>query len=50
MFLQIDRKITLEARQHGINKDVLNELMKEYRKVRRKKPRNFAELIEGAVC
>jgi len=40
----------LEARQHGINENVLNELMKEYRKVRRKKPESFAELIEGAVC
>ena len=48
--MQIDRKIMLEARQHGINENVLHELMKEYRKVRRKEPRNFAELIEGAVC
>lgn len=26
------------------------ELIKEYRKVRRRKPENFAELIEGSVC
>ena len=50
MPLQIDEKIVIEAKQHGINENVLNELIEEYRKVRRKQPKNFVELIEGAVC
>lgn len=48
--MQVNKEIIMEAKRHGINNRILRELMKEYRKIKRKNPKNFAELIEGAVC
>jgi len=48
--LQINKEIMVEARRHGIKDNVLRELMKEYKRYKRKEPRNFADLIEGSVC
>ena len=50
MLLQIRNEIIVEARRHGIKDNVLRELIKEYKRNRRKEPENFADLIEGSVC
>lgn len=48
--IKIDRKIVMEAQLHGIKREVLKELLKEYEKYKKNAPKNFAELIEGALC
>jgi len=50
VFLQINKEIRLEAKRHGIDNRTLRELMKEYKKIRGRSPKNFADLIEGSVC
>jgi len=50
MLLQIKKEIIIEARKHGIKENILRDLIKEYRKNKRKEPENFADLIEGSVC
>ncbi len=50
IFLRINREIVLEAKRHGIDDKTLRDLMKEYKKIRGGNPKNFADLIEGAVC
>ena len=50
MILQIRNEIIVEARRHGIKDNILRELIKEYRRNKRREPKNFADLIEGSVC
>jgi len=50
VILQIRNEIIVEARRHGIKDNILRELIKEYRRNKRREPKNFADLIEGSVC
>lgn len=46
----LNDKIMNEARQHGIKEEVVQELLNEYKKIKRKEPDNFAELVEVVLC